>query len=215
MFHAANSQSKFRANLLANFRSHTRNSARRTAVSLWVEQFGEARVFLQKREIFIVARVIAIFRAELDGNFQILHRRFRFAGKAIESGHGVNDVVRFRSGFARAVQMLAGFIPTAQVHQRNSLRVVLFCGFECRNGRARNALLTDAYVHLGAIAELLAGAFQDAFEGLLGALELLLLEVLKGFFVEFQLCLLGGGIRVWRQRNGFSFPAGLYRLLFQ
>ena len=214
MFHAANSQSKFRANLLANFRSHTRNSARRT-VSLRVEQFSEARVFLQKREIFIVARVIAIFRAELDGNFQILHRRFRFAGQAIESGHGVNDVVRFRRGFARAVQMLAGFIPAAQVHQRHSLGVVLFGGLECRNGRARNALLADAYVHLGAIAELLAGAFQDAFEGLLGALELLLLEVLKGLFVEFQLCLLGGGVRVWRQHNGFGFPAGLYCLLFQ
>jgi hypothetical protein len=70
-------------------------------------------------------------------------------------------------------------------------------------------------VHLGAVAEFLAGAVQDAFEGLLGALELLLLEILKSFFVEFQLRLLGRCVGVWREHGGFGFPGGLYCLLFQ
>jgi len=71
--HAANFQGKLRTKFptkcrTTNFVTMQRNSARRT-VSLRVEQFSEARIFLQKCEIFVVARVIAIFRAELDGNF--------------------------------------------------------------------------------------------------------------------------------------------------
>jgi len=88
-------------------------------------------------------------------------------------------------------------------------------GLQCRNGRPRKALLAYLYVHLGTVAKLFAGTFQDALERLLGTLELLLLEVLKGFFVQFQLCLLGGSVRVRRKRDGFGLPAYLYRLLFQ
>jgi len=77
-FHATNFQANikvgFRTNfLITNSVKKPSNSARRT-VSLRVEQFREARIFLQKREIFIVARVIAIFRPQLYRNFQILHR---------------------------------------------------------------------------------------------------------------------------------------------
>jgi hypothetical protein len=77
-FHAANFQEGFGTNFwttsfLTNSVNKTRNSARRT-VSLRVEQFREARILLQKREILIVARVITIFRTQLYGNFQILHR---------------------------------------------------------------------------------------------------------------------------------------------
>ena len=73
-------------------------------VALRVEQFGEARIFLQECEIFVVAGVVAIFRAKLDGDFQILHGGIGFAGEAIERGHGVDDVVGFRSGFAGAIK---------------------------------------------------------------------------------------------------------------
>src|SRR5439155_5442496 len=36
------------------------------AVFFRIEQLGEARVFLEERKIFVVARVIAIFRAQLN-----------------------------------------------------------------------------------------------------------------------------------------------------
>lgn len=42
-------------------------------VSLGVEQFREARIFLQECEVLIVTGVIAILGAELDCDFQILH----------------------------------------------------------------------------------------------------------------------------------------------
>src|SRR6266851_1341203 len=41
------------------------------AVFLRIEELGEARVFLEESKIFVVARVIAVFRAQLDGDFQI------------------------------------------------------------------------------------------------------------------------------------------------
>ena len=111
----------------------------------------------------------------------------------------------FGADFARAVEVLAGFVPAAQVHQRDALGVVLFGGFQRRNGRARNALVANADVHLGAVAQFFAGPFENALERLLGALELLLLKVLKRFLVEFQLRLLGG--RVGIGRSGFSLRA--------
>ena len=41
------------------------------AVFLRIEQLGEARVFLEESKIFVVARVIAVFGAQLNGDFQI------------------------------------------------------------------------------------------------------------------------------------------------
>src|SRR5580700_10964977 len=44
------------------------------AILLRIEHLGEARVFLEKRKVFVVASVVAIFRAQLDRHLQILHR---------------------------------------------------------------------------------------------------------------------------------------------
>src|SRR5579864_9484795 len=41
------------------------------AVFLGVEQFGEARIFLEEGEVFVVARVVAIFWAQLNGDLEI------------------------------------------------------------------------------------------------------------------------------------------------
>jgi len=60
-----------------------------------IEQFGEAGIFLEKCKIFIIARVVAVFRAQLDRCFQILHRGFGFPGKTIQSGHGVKNKIGF------------------------------------------------------------------------------------------------------------------------
>src|SRR5690349_20984086 len=59
-----------------------------SAVFFGIQQFGETRVFLQEREIFIVTRVIAIFRPEFDGNFQVFHGGIGLASQAIKSGEG-------------------------------------------------------------------------------------------------------------------------------
>jgi hypothetical protein len=44
------------------------------AVLLRIEQLRKARIFLEESEIFIVARVIAVFRAKLNGHLEIRHR---------------------------------------------------------------------------------------------------------------------------------------------
>ena len=67
-----------------------------SAIFLRIEKLGEARIFLEEGEVFIVARVIAVFGAKLDGNFKIRHRRIRFAGEAIECSQRVVNVIRFR-----------------------------------------------------------------------------------------------------------------------
>jgi hypothetical protein len=166
------------------------NLTRRT-VSLRVEQFGKAWVFLQEREIFVVARVIAIFRAQLDGNLQILHCGIRFAGEAIERSHRVDDVVGLRRGLARPVKVLAGFVPPAKIHQGNALRIVILVGFRRPCRQARDSLLANSHVNPGAIAQFLAWAFENALEGLLGALIFLLLKMLESLFIQLHLCELG------------------------
>src|ERR1700761_670447 len=82
--------------------------AERTAtVALRIEELGEARIFLQEGEVFVIARVVAIFGPELNRDAQILHGGIGFAGEAIERGHRVHNVVGFRRGFVSAVEMLA------------------------------------------------------------------------------------------------------------
>src|ERR1700681_2114239 len=58
-----------------------------------VEQFGKAGIFLQEREIFVVARVVAVFRTQLNRDFQIFHRRFGFPGQTIQRGHCIENVI--------------------------------------------------------------------------------------------------------------------------
>ena len=87
------------------------------------------------------ARVIAFFRAGWMRYFQILHRRLRFAGRAIERSHQrkrcgplSGRICALESRCSRAS------IHRLQVHQRHSLGVMLFGGLQCRNRRSRNTL---------------------------------------------------------------------------
>src|SRR5580700_4046307 len=65
------------------------------------EELGEARFFLRERKVFVVARVKAIFAAQLNGDFQVGHGGVGFAGQTIERRQGVMDMIRFGRGFAR------------------------------------------------------------------------------------------------------------------
>ena len=68
-----------------------------------IEQLGKTRVFLKKCEVFIVARMIAIFGTQLDGHLEILQSRISFAREAIERGERLMNIVSFGSGLARFV----------------------------------------------------------------------------------------------------------------
>src|SRR5271168_304481 len=134
----------------AFFMGECRKSAGRT-VALRVEQLGKARIFLQECEILVVASVIAVFRTQLDGDLEVEHRRIGFAGQAVESRHGVDDVIGLRRSLAGAIEVLPRFVPAAQVNQRHALGIVVFRGLRRGRRQARNALLADAQVNPGAI----------------------------------------------------------------
>src|SRR5207302_1782621 len=85
-------------------------------VFLRVEQFGEARIFLEEGEIFVVARVVAVFRAQLDGDLEVLECGVGFAGEAIERCQRVMNVVGLGRGLARFVEALPRFVPAPDVH---------------------------------------------------------------------------------------------------
>jgi len=159
------------------------------AVFLRIEQLGEARVFLEESKIFIVARVITVFPAQLNGDFQIGQSRIGFAGEAIESGQRVVNVIGLRRGFAGFVETFAGIIPAADVHHRDATLVMLVRGVGVLFLRRLHALLGDFQVHARAVGKFLAGAFHDFFEFLLGAGEFLLMKEGEGFVVNFELCL--------------------------
>ena len=189
------------------FHERTRNLAGRT-VSLGIEQLGKARIFLQECEIFVVAGVIAVFRTQLNGDLQILHRRVRFAGQAIERRHRVDDVVGLRRRLAGAIEVLARFVPAAQIHQRDALGVVILGGFQGGDRRTRNPLFADAQVHQRAIAAVpCSGPRATRSKRLLGAVKFLLLKIAQGLFIGLQLLLLGRGVGVLR--DGFGLPRGL------
>jgi len=136
--------------------------------------------------------VIAIFWAQFDGEFQIFHGGFGFAGEAIESGHGVDDVIGFGSKFAGAIEMLASIIPAAEVHEGHAVLVAFIGGAGIIVGGAADALFANAEVHTGAVAQFLAGAADDFLQYLLCPYELLLLEEEQGLFILFKLLLDAG-----------------------
>src|SRR5579862_3959686 len=70
--------------------------------ALRVEQFSKAGIFLQKREIFVVAGVVAVFRTQLNCDFQIFHRGLGFSRQAIQGRHRVENVIGLRSELFRA-----------------------------------------------------------------------------------------------------------------
>ncbi len=165
-------------------------------LSLRIKQFCKAGVFLKESEVFVVARVVAVFRTQLNGNLQIFHRRIRFAREAIEGRHRVNNVIGFRSRLASAIKVLSRFVPPAQIHEGYALGVVFlwrFCG-RCRG--AGNPLVADAHVNHSAISQLLARPFDYALKGLLRALEFLLLKEPQSLFVRLQLGLFRGGFGI-------------------
>src|SRR5260370_8611266 len=55
------------------------------AVFLRIEQLGEARVFLEESEILVVARVITIFRTQLNADLQICQARLCSARDAVHA----------------------------------------------------------------------------------------------------------------------------------
>ena len=157
------------------------------AVFLRIEELGEARIFLEESEIFIVAGVITVFRAQLDGHLEIGQSRIGFAGKAIERGQRVVNVIGFRRGFAGFVETFAGVVPAANVHHGDAALIVFFGGAWIQFLRRLHALLGDFQMHARAIGKLLARAYQNFLKFLLGLGEFLLMKEGQSFVVNFEL----------------------------
>ncbi|MCU1241673.1 MAG: hypothetical protein JWO71_2399 [Candidatus Acidoferrum typicum] len=157
-----------------------------------IEQFREARVFLKKGEILVVAGVIAIFRPELDGNFQIFHGGIGFAGEAIESRKRVMNVVGFGSGLARFIKTFPGVVPATNIHHGHAALVMLVRGAGILFSNGLHALLGNFDVHTRTVREFFAGPLENLFELLLSAGEFLLVKEGKGLVVEFELSLDAG-----------------------
>ena len=151
------------------------------------EQFGEARIFLQESKILVVARMEAVFRAQLNGDFEIRQRGIRFTRKAIERGESVVDVVRFRRSFAGLVETFSSIIPAADVHHGDATFIMGFGRARILLMRRIHALIGNFHVHARAVGELFAGTFQNFFEFLFGFGKFLLMEKNESLIVDFQL----------------------------
>ena len=157
------------------------------AVFFRVQQFGKAGVFLEEGEVFIIARVVTVFGAELDGDLEIGHGGIGFAGKAIERRERVVNVVGFRRGLAGFQKAFAGFVPAANIHHGHATLVVLLSRAGIFFLKRLHALLGDFHVHAGAVGKLLAGPLENFFELLLGAGKFLLMKECQGLVVDFEL----------------------------
>lgn len=168
------------------FFEEPRTSAGR-AVLLRIEQLSEARILLQEGEVFIVARVIAVGGAQLDGQLQIGERGIGLAGEAIESGKRIDNMIGFGRLLAGFLQAFAGFVPAAEIHHGDAALVVLLGGAGRLLLGRLHALLGNLDVHARAVRKLLAGTFENLFKFLLGALKFLLVKEGKRFVIELEL----------------------------
>jgi len=157
------------------------------AVFFRIKQLGETRVFLEERKIFVVAGVVAVFRAQVNCHLQIGKRGIGFTGEAIERGQRVMNVVRLGRRFAGFVETFSRIVPAADVHHRNTSLIMFFGSARILLVRRFHALLGDFHVHARAIREFLAGTFENFFKFLLGAREFLLMEERESLIVKFEL----------------------------
>ena len=181
--------------------------------ALGVKQFCETGIFRQERKIFIVARVVAVFRTQLNCCFQIFHRGLGLSGEAIESSHGVEHKIGLGSQFARAQQMIARFIPAPQIHHRNARLIMFLRRAKRRRRLLDHALFGDANMNLRAIGKFFAWPGNNLFKQFFRFREFLLMEMLHGLFVEFQLLL-----KAWINHlpDGLGVCRGLFIfLIFQ
>ena len=162
------------------------------AVFLGIKQFGETRVFLKEREVLVISRMIAIFRTELDGDFQVLHCGIGLAGEAIQRCESVMNVVGFRSGLTRLIEAFASIVPSANIHHGHTALIMLIGSARILLSGGLHALLSYFDVHARTIRQLFAGAFENLFQLLLGTREFLLMKEGKSFVVEFELGLHAG-----------------------
>jgi hypothetical protein len=72
--------------------------------------------------------VVAIFRAELNGNLEIGHGGIGFPGEAIKRSQGVMNMVRFRGSFAGFQETFARVVPPADVHHADAALIMLLGG---------------------------------------------------------------------------------------
>ena len=114
-----------------------------------MEQFALEFDLTPRRRIFSVSELNAAIRAVV-----------RSAAVA-----GI-EVIGFRRGFVGAVEVLSCFVPAAKIHERHALRVVILGGLHRGHRRASGTLVTDANVHLGAVLQLFAGAFESFLQSL-------------------------------------------------
>ena len=158
------------------------------AVPIRVKEFGKSGIFLQEREVFIVAGVIAIFRTKLDGQFQIFHGRFGFSGQAIERGHGVDDVIRFGRQLAGAQQDARGPHPSAPCSSwpRPADSALRECAAMTGSVRCRRCSTMRRCTRARS-ASSFTGSGDYLFENGLGLEIFLLVEMLYAFFVRLQL----------------------------
>src|SRR5256885_2895907 len=131
--------------------------------------------------------MIAIFRAQLDSHFEILQGGVRFAGKAIESGQGVMNIVPFRRGFAGLIEALTRVVPAPNIHHSYAALVVLVGGARILFLAGLHALFSDFDVHARAIGQLFTGTFQHFLQLLLGLGKFLLVEEREGLIVQLEL----------------------------
>ena len=172
-----------------SFQSRTCRRLSGSAVFLRVEKLRKTGILLEEGKVIVIARVKTIFRAELDRQFQILHRGFRFAGKAIERGHRINDVVHFGSKLTGFPERFARFVPPAEVHHGHAALIIVIGCTRVQLGRGFQSCLDDAQMHARSIGKLFAGTGENLFQFLPSAHQLLLLEEDDCLFVGLELSL--------------------------
>jgi hypothetical protein len=157
------------------------------AVFLRVQELGEAWIFLKEGEVFIIARVIAVLRAERDRNFEIGHGGISFTREAIERGESVMDMVGFRRCLARFEEAFASVVPAADVHHGDAALIMIFSGARVLLVAGFHTLFGDLQVHASTIGKLSAGTFKNFLELLLGAGKFLLMKQGESFIIKLEL----------------------------
>src|SRR6202035_5596142 len=174
---------------------------RKVGSRIRIQEFGEARILSQVVKIRIVPCLVAQAGIQLESFLQVFEGIFDVSGEAIESGKAVGDEIGFWRLLQQLVDMFAGGNVIPDVHERDSVIIVLFDALELRGGRALEVLVADAEMNGGAVRELFAGAGKHLLKQWLCLFELMFLQSAQPGFVILQRLrdprILGDGCFFW------------------
>jgi hypothetical protein len=144
-------------------------------VSCRINQAAEARIGNQSLEVFVAARVDAVFGAQGESRFEVSEGHVHVPAKGVRHGQGIADVILIGFQLIGLAQVFERLHKVAGIQTGNPQRIILVGRFGSRGSSSR-PLPAKAQMHLGPLGHVAGVAIYKLFKYLRSFVVILFLK---------------------------------------